>query len=320
MFLSLFAVCCVVLMASASAGTARARSPVQAAAARQAATLRQMARQRATVQPTRQPTRVLAQQQLRPRRLSGQQPGQRAGQQQPVAQFVQAPQQQPVAQVVQAPQQRPVAQFVQAPPELAQQPPAPPTPSPPQQQQVVSLSEFAQKRVANWNTFLQNFDKSIRDVEKVLAVNNYVNNNIEYQDDRAQFGIPDYWATPNQLFSAGVGDCEDYTIAKFYSLLSLGVPESDMALLYCRIGSEAHMVLMYSGGGYERDPLILDNYNPQLLSYQTRFSSDLHDAKFLFNRVMLQVFNNGNWEQSPTPARTRIRAWNDVLTRIEQAQ
>ena len=66
--------------------------------------------------------------------------------------------------------------------------------------------------------------------------------------------------TPIEMLSIGAGDCEDYSIAKYFTLKQLGVDEAKLRLTYVKaveIG-QAHMVLTY----FEHRravPLVLDN-------------------------------------------------------------
>ena len=44
----------------------------------------------------------------------------------------------------------------------------------------------------------------------------------------------DYWASPLETLDKGRGDCEDYAIAKYFSLLAAGVPVARLRLVYVR--------------------------------------------------------------------------------------
>jgi amino acid transporter len=48
--------------------------------------------------------------------------------------------------------------------------------------------------------------------------------------ERLGFGIDDYWMTPKEFFIKGFGDCEDYAIAKYFTLLELGVKKESLYL------------------------------------------------------------------------------------------
>jgi predicted transglutaminase-like cysteine proteinase len=62
------------------------------------------------------------------------------------------------------------------------------------------------------------------------------------------------------MLSVGAGDCEDYSIAKYFTLKELGVAEDKLRITYVKAIKidQAHMVLTY----FENKraiPLVLDN-------------------------------------------------------------
>jgi predicted transglutaminase-like cysteine proteinase len=101
---------------------------------------------------------------------------------------------------------------------------------------------------------------------KVREINTFFNR-LEYRSDAQVWGKSDYWATRLEFLGKGMGDCEDYAVAKFLTLIQLGVPAEKLFLTYVKaIGwaETAHMVVSYypQKGGV---PLILDNYNKQIV-------------------------------------------------------
>ncbi len=107
---------------------------------------------------------------------------------------------------------------------------------------------------------------------KLAQINSWVNQHIRYTDDRVAFGKSDFWASPAQSLK-GRGDCEDYAIAKYVSLLSLGFSDSDMRIIVVNDTRKnlGHAVLSVrtSSGNY-----ILDNQNaaPMLDSQITYYA------------------------------------------------
>ena len=110
---------------------------------------------------------------------------------------------------------------------------------------------------------------------------NFVNtkyNKIKYASDRKTYGKNDYWATLYQFVGKNRGDCEDYTIAKYYTLKALGVDPHKMKFVYVvlkkRNGKrENHMVLAYlkkKNPKSKDDYLILDNNNRFVLPASKR--------------------------------------------------
>jgi predicted transglutaminase-like cysteine proteinase len=66
-------------------------------------------------------------------------------------------------------------------------------------------------------------------MEKLAEVNDYMNQH-RYITDPVNWGVPDYWEVPREFFSKD-GDCEDYAIAKYFSLRRLGVPPDMLRLV-----------------------------------------------------------------------------------------
>jgi predicted transglutaminase-like cysteine proteinase len=160
------------------------------------------------------------------------------------------------------------------------------------------------------------------DPEKVRLVNEFFNRRILFQDDAAVWGLEDYWASPLELLEKGRGDCEDYAIAKYFSLLAAGVPMAHLRLVYvqARLGGpsgpiQAHVVLTYHETP-AADPLILDN-----LVTEVRVASRRSDLTPVFS------FNSeGLWQgvgaQSAGDPVARLSRWREVLgkTRAEGFQ
>jgi predicted transglutaminase-like cysteine proteinase len=82
--------------------------------------------------------------------------------------------------------------------------------------------------------------------ERINAVNTRVNQRIRYMTDMEAQGVVDYWQEPLETVTLGHGDCEDYSILKYYLLLHAGLTREQLALVIGRIGStgELHAVLV----------------------------------------------------------------------------
>lgn len=93
---------------------------------------------------------------------------------------------------------------------------------------------------------------------KLDAVNRTVNEAIRYQSDVQQFGEADRWVAPLASFASGLGDCEDYVIAKYFALREAGFPLVDLRLVLVRDrkARDDHAVLAARDDGHW---LILDN-------------------------------------------------------------
>ena len=116
----------------------------------------------------------------------------------------------------------------------------------------------AVQRLHQWEK-IANIDKSIAETNKLKLVNTFFNQ-AEFISDIKHWGKEDYWATPIELLATNAGDCEDYSIAKYFTLREMGVAMDKIKITYVKAVklNQAHMVLAYySKPGAE--PLILDN-------------------------------------------------------------
>jgi predicted transglutaminase-like cysteine proteinase len=141
-------------------------------------------------------------------------------------------------------------------------------------------------------------------------VNDAINQQVKWEDDNTHWGVEDYWATPAESVGSAGGDCEDYSIAKYYLLKELGVPLERLRITYVRalkLNGQAHMVLAYYATP-DADPMILDNLDAKVKSASQR--DDLEPV-YSFNDDELQLVQGG---LRGKPA--QIRAWLAVQQRL----
>jgi len=117
----------------------------------------------------------------------------------------------------------------------------------------------ATQRVNEWQKLMKT-GKNLPEKEKLKRVNAFFNRGIEFVDDINLWGQKDYWATPLEFLAHGAGDCEDYSIAKYFTLKELGVSEKKIRITYVKALklNQAHMVLTYFAHP-RAVPLVLDN-------------------------------------------------------------
>ncbi len=146
--------------------------------------------------------------------------------------------------------------------------------------------------------------------EKLRMVNAFWNNALIGGEDISIWGQVDYWATPLQSLAKGAGDCEDYVIGKYFSLLHLGVAPEKLRFVYVRaqVGSQsiAHMVLGYYPQP-QAEPLVLDSLVDRIQPAHNR--PDLTPV-FSFNAQ--GVYIPGGKRSSVE----RIGRWRDLLSRM----
>lgn len=105
---------------------------------------------------------------------------------------------------------------------------------------------------------------------RLEEVNRRVNAAIRYTSDIAQWGVVDRWSAPLDVngkgsFDTGMGDCEDYAIAKYVALREAGVPAKDLRVLLVRdkVVNMGHAVL---AAREEGSWLIMDNRFNRMLA------------------------------------------------------
>ncbi len=118
-------------------------------------------------------------------------------------------------------------------------------------------------RVESWQVLISKGSRMSK-TEKLKTVNSFFNQ-LKYGDDPTVWGEKDYWSVPEEFLDKGVGDCEDYALSKYYTLIKMGVEENSLYLCcVTKLPSKAsHMVLFYSTD-HGSDPLVLDNIVPQI--------------------------------------------------------
>jgi predicted transglutaminase-like cysteine proteinase len=119
-------------------------------------------------------------------------------------------------------------------------------------------------RLTSWQNLLDTAGSDTEDV-KLQRVNQFINRSASFVSDQQAWGFDDYWATPTQTLSRGMGDCEDFVIAKYVSLVRMGVPSAKLRLTFVKAlrQNQAHMVLAYYANP-SAQPLILDNLDPRI--------------------------------------------------------
>lgn len=146
--------------------------------------------------------------------------------------------------------------------------------------------------------------------ERLDTINDFYNRRIHYADDLQTTGQADHWASPLELLGRGAGDCEDFAIAKYFSLIAAGVPSVRLRMVYVRaeVGGTIipHMVLAYYAQP-AAEPLILDNLRTEVLGASAR--RDLQPV-FSFNAEGLW---QGTGSQGAGDPLARLSRWREVL-------
>jgi predicted transglutaminase-like cysteine proteinase len=123
--------------------------------------------------------------------------------------------------------------------------------------------------------------ESLPAADMVQKVDDFINS-YDYVADIINWGVSDYWETPAEFFAHG-GDCEDFAIAKYAWLRSLGVAEERLriAIVYDRIKDMPHAVL-----------ILYINNKAMILDNQVR---DIRDSSTTSRYRMVYSINRLGW-------------------------
>ena len=127
----------------------------------------------------------------------------------------------------------------------------------------------AAARVSLWFALIEQ-GKSAPDPERLRLANNFFNA-ARFTTDPAVWQQQDYWATPIEFLIKDAGDCEEFAIAKYFTLSRMGIAEDALRITYVKALTldQPHMVVAW----YQTpaaDPLILDNIEPRILPASQR--------------------------------------------------
>lgn len=153
------------------------------------------------------------------------------------------------------------------------------------------------------------------DTGKLLTVNAFYNRRIAFREDRESRGEIDHWATPLETLTLGAGDCEDFAIAKYYTLTALGVPSARLRLVYvqARLAGppprwQPHMVLAHFAAS-GADASVLDNLVAEVQPVSRRI--DLAPV-YSFNGEGLWI---GMGSQTAGDPMQRLPRWRELVRR-----
>ncbi|WP_341675618.1 transglutaminase-like cysteine peptidase [Niveibacterium sp. SC-1] len=151
------------------------------------------------------------------------------------------------------------------------------------------------------------------EAQQLRSVNDFFNRRIRFADDQEIWNQADYWATPIETLGRGAGDCEDFALAKYFSLREAGVDAAKLRLIYvrARIGgpessiTQAHMVLGYYATP-DGEPEVLDNLIGEIRPASRR--PDLTPV-FSFN-------SEGVYASGSVSSIERLTRWKGLLLRM----
>jgi len=166
--------------------------------------------------------------------------------------------------------------------------------------------------VRDWRALVASLPGKAEELQ-LRSVNDFFNRRVRFADDQEIWNQPDYWATPIETLGRGAGDCEDFALAKYFSLREAGVDAAKLRLIYvrARIGgpdssiTQAHMVVGYYATP-DAEPQVLDN-----LIGDIRPASRRPDLSPVFSFNSEGVYAGGS-----VSSIERLTRWKGLLLRM----
>ncbi len=153
-------------------------------------------------------------------------------------------------------------------------------------------------------------------LKKLSHINSFYNKILPVNDS-TKYNVDDHWATPKEFLIQGRGDCEDYAIAKYFTLLEVGIPKEKLYFAIVKVKGETnyHMVLLYFENKNSM-PLVLDNLSFKVVPFDIRkrlepkvifneFASYLLKNKKIYKKVRI------NWGKNKDDNK-----WEKLLNRV----
>jgi len=167
----------------------------------------------------------------------------------------------------------------------------------------------ARARILDWEALIKS-SAALPELDKLNEVNRFFNRKVRFVDDIQLWRENDYWATPVEMLVKGAGDCEDYSIAKYFTLRRLGIPSEKLRITYVKAlnYNQAHMVLTYYASP-SAEPLVLDNLINDIRPASQR--KDLLPV-YAFNAEGLYLPGSNTLKSDSK----KLSRWQDILKKM----
>lgn len=174
----------------------------------------------------------------------------------------------------------------------------------------IHYGDRASKRGQAWLNLL---NSSYSSEQQKLQRTNQFFNQLRFTTDKQLWGVNNYWATPLEFIGVNAGDCEDFALAKYFTLLELGVEDKKLRIVMVKALTlnQYHMVLAYYQTPVS-EPLILDNIVGQI-----RPAGQRKDLVPIYSFNGKQLWLNKEKSQGVLAGKpSRLKRWNDLNQRM----
>jgi predicted transglutaminase-like cysteine proteinase len=173
----------------------------------------------------------------------------------------------------------------------------------------------ARARLVAWQQLIASA-RGLPGTEQLQRVNDFFNR-IPFVADAEHWGREDYWATPTEMLASNGGDCEDFSIAKYFTLVAVGVPVDKLKITYVKTRdwnpvNQSHMVLTYYSTA-DAIPLVLDNLIPEIKPASQR--PDLTPV-YAFNGAGLWLAKERGEGRAVAGGSGKIGFWRELTARM----
>jgi len=167
-----------------------------------------------------------------------------------------------------------------------------------------------------WKTLIEAAHKQ-PPATALKMVNDFFNQKVKFESDISVWNKNDYWSTPMQTLAMRRGDCEDFSIAKYFTLVVAGVPEEKLRLMYVQAlrFNQAHMVLAYYPSP-DAEPWVMDNLNHDILPASAR--TDLKPVYSLARReISVNETHDTATRMREAMRQSRTSIWESLIKRAQ---
>jgi predicted transglutaminase-like cysteine proteinase len=150
---------------------------------------------------------------------------------------------------------------------------------------------------------------------QLKAINDFFNE-VKFEPDIKVWDKKDYWASREEFLDREEGDCEDYVIAKYFSLRQLGISDEKIFLTYVKAikYKQSHMVLTYFSSK-NATPLVLDNIIHTILPSTKR--KDLRPL-FSFNGEKIYMAKRRGLGKEVPKGKVNLTKWTNLILKIKR--
>lgn len=178
-----------------------------------------------------------------------------------------------------------------------------------------ALKPASVQRLQAWQSLLLDL-RNQPELQQLQQVNRFFNEHIRYTEDAELWNVSDYWASPRETLEQGAGDCEDFALAKYFTLRELGVPTEHLRLVYTTLAhnGQAHMVLaLWPTPGHEA--LVLDN-----LDVDVKPLSQRQDLSVQFAFDAQHIYRLERNDLRPVAKADLLPTWHALLQAVPSAE